>query len=120
MGWGGDGSAPAPESSAPAYNPRAPFSSQILRVIDSHKGAVQACYDVEAVKDPSLNGTLTVGWNIQRDGTVTYAHVVQTTINVPRLSDCIVRQVMSWRFPEYETPTYNVTYAFKLGPQNSE
>jgi hypothetical protein len=92
--------------------------TKLQRIIIAHLGAVHACYDVAAAKDPSLKGTVTVAWRINRDGSVPYAHVVSATFRAPReLTECILRQVVKWRFEDGDGD--DVSYGFKLGVDDS-
>ncbi len=77
-------------------------AEQIRRVVIAHKGALQACYEVEAQKDPTLRGGLAVTWTIDPGGGVTSASVATSTIRNARVEGCVVRQVRSWHFPSSE------------------
>ena len=72
---------------------------QIRRVVVAHRGALQACYEVEAQKDPTLRGGVTVAWTIDPSGAVTSANMSGSTIHNARVEGCVLRQVRSWHFP---------------------
>jgi hypothetical protein len=88
---------------------------QIRRVVMSHIGAVRACYETEAQRNPGLKGGVTVQWQIDPAGSVTSASVAGTTLSSARVEGCIVRQVQKWKFPATESPTTVAGFPFKFG-----
>jgi hypothetical protein len=86
--------APAPGIAHGGLNPE-----QIRRVVNAHHGALQACYEIEAQKDPALRGGVTVGWTIDPSGAVTSASLAGSTIHNVRVEGCVLRQVRTWHFP---------------------
>lgn len=88
---------------------------QIRRVVMSHIGAVRACYETEAQRNPGLKGGVTVVWQIDPSGSVTTASVGGSTLNNPRVEGCVVRQVQRWKFPASESPTTVAGFPFKFG-----
>jgi TonB family protein len=78
---------------------------QVATVVRSHQGALRACYEAEARKDPSLRGALVVSWTIDPSGAVTSASVLRSTLNNARIEQCVPRLVRSWRFPASEGST---------------
>ncbi|WXB20332.1 AgmX/PglI C-terminal domain-containing protein [Pendulispora albinea] len=87
---------------------------QVRRVVVAHEGALRACYESEAQRNPNLRGGLTVSWQIEGSGSVTSASVASSTLDNARVEGCVVRQVRSWKFPTSDTST-NVNYPFKFG-----
>ena len=51
----------------------------------SHIGAVRACYETEAQRNPGLKGGVTVAWQIDSGGNVIGASVAGTTLSNPRV-----------------------------------
>lgn len=88
---------------------------QIRRVVMSHIGAVRACYESEAQRNPGLKGGVTVQWQIDPSGAVTSASVGGSTLSNPRVEGCIVRQVRRWRFPSSDASTTVAGFPFKFG-----
>lgn len=88
---------------------------QVRRVVMAHLGAVRACYESEAQRNPSLKGGITVAWQIDPSGSVTSASIAGSTLSNPRVEGCVVRQVKGWRFPTSETPTTVAGFPFKFG-----
>jgi hypothetical protein len=84
----------------------------------SHTGALRACYENEALRNPSLAGGVTVAWQIEPPGTVSTASVLSTTLNNARVEGCVLRQVKLWKFPQSESPTRVDAYPFKFAVGN--
>jgi hypothetical protein len=87
---------------------------QIRRVVLAHRGALQACYEIEAQKDPTLKGGVTISWTIDPSGAVTSANVAGSTIHNPRVEGCVLRQVRTWHFPSSDGNSQPV-YPFSFG-----
>lgn len=89
-------------------------AEQIRRVVFAHKGALQACYEIEAQKDPTLKGGVTVSWTIDASGAVTSAGLAGSTIHNPRVEGCVLRQVKNWHFPSSDGVSQS-TFPFSFG-----
>jgi hypothetical protein len=87
---------------------------QVRRVVMSHTGALRACYETEAQRNPNLAGGVTVVWQIDPSGSVTSASVASTTLNNARVEGCVVRQVRMWHFPQSDSATRVDAYPFKF------
>jgi len=87
---------------------------QIRRVVIAHRGALQACYEIEAQKDPSLRGGVTASWTIDASGAVTSASLASTTIHNARVEGCVLRQVRAWHFPSSDGSS-QATFPFSFG-----
>jgi hypothetical protein len=88
---------------------------QVRRVVMGRIGAIRACYEGEAQKNPGLKGGVTVAWTIDPSGNVAGASLAGTTLNNPRVEGCVIRQVRSWHFPAAEAPTTVAGFPFKFG-----
>lgn len=88
---------------------------QVRRVVMAHLGAVRACYESEAQRNPSLKGGVTVQWSIDPGGRVSSASLAGSSLNNARVEGCVVRQVKGWHFPTSETPTIVGGFPFKFG-----
>lgn len=88
---------------------------QVRRVVMAHTGALRACYESEAQRNPQLRGGVTVAWQIDPGGTVTSASLAGSTLTNPRVEGCVVRQVKTWHFPSSDAPTTVAAYPFRFG-----
>ncbi len=87
---------------------------QIRRVVVAHRGALQACYEIEAQKDPTLRGGVTAAWTIDATGAVTSASQAGSTIHNARVEGCVLRQVRAWHFPSSDGVS-QATFPFSFG-----
>ena len=87
---------------------------QIRRVVIAHRGALQACYEIEAQKDPTLKGGVTVSWTIDASGAVTSSGLAGSTIHNARVEGCVLRQVKNWHFPSSDGVS-QATFPFSFG-----
>jgi hypothetical protein len=87
---------------------------QIRRVVMAHLGALRACYESEAERNPNLKGGVTVQWQIAPEGTVSGASLGGSSLGSPRVEGCVVRQVKGWRFPS-SVAASSVSWPFKFG-----
>jgi hypothetical protein len=116
-GNGGGGGSPGEHgmASAPAGASHGGLNpEQIRRVVLAHRGALQACYEIEAQKDSSLKGGVTVSWSIDPSGAVTTAGVGGSTIHNARVEGCVLRQVRTWHFPSSDGVS-QATFPFSFG-----
>jgi TonB family protein len=88
---------------------------QVKRVVMAHTGALRACYESEAQRNPNLQGGVTVTWKIEPSGSVASASIASSSMNNPRVEGCVLRQVKAWKFPTAETPTDVQAFPFKFG-----
>jgi TonB family protein len=72
---------------------------EVGEVIHKHLSEVRYCYESAMLRMPDLEGKLVVGFTIGAIGTVKTATVENSTLPDPRLDDCIVRRLSSWKFP---------------------
>ncbi len=87
---------------------------QIRRVVMAHQGALRACHEIEAQKDPTLRGGVTAAWTIDPSGAVTSASLAGTTLHNARVEGCVLRQVRTWHFPSSDGVT-QATFPFVFG-----
>lgn len=85
---------------------------QVRRVVVAHVGAIRACFEKEAQRDPSLKGRVTLKWAVDPDGAVPAASVLASTLGNPAVESCMVRQVRSWKFPSAQSATAVSAYPF--------
>lgn len=113
-GSGGPGEAKVAVAAGAGTSKGGLSAEQIRRVVVAHTGALRACYESEAQKNPGLKGGVTVAWTIDASGSVGGASIAASTLGNPRVEGCVVRQVKSWRFPAADSPTQVPSYPFKF------
>ncbi len=88
---------------------------QVRRVVMAHAGALRACYESEAQRNPNLKGGVSVAWQIDPAGAVSGAQIKQSSLSNPRVEGCVLRQIKSWKFPTSDAPTTVAEYPFRFG-----
>jgi hypothetical protein len=72
----------------------------VLKVVNTHLGEIQDCYERELLHNPGISGKILMEWLIELDGTVRYAKVKFTNIgHSSDLHSCLQAQVVTWNFP---------------------
>lgn len=74
---------------------RSPAS--VLAVINSHKAAIEYCYQRALRSNPNLKGKISVRFVIRPDGSVGNVKVVESTMNNAGVERCIVSKIRRWR-----------------------
>jgi hypothetical protein len=101
---------PAPHAEAsPAVSSAAPRTTtattrmlspgEIDTVVRDHALSFHACYAAERARQPDLEGTVTIKWHIEADGSVSAQAIVSTTIGSTRVEECVLREIGSLHFP---------------------
>ncbi len=72
---------------------------QIRRSIDRQLPRVRACYERSLKQGDYVFGRMGLAWNVETDGSVSSARLTRDAVGDPDLSDCVVRELASWRFP---------------------
>ena len=72
---------------------------EVGEVIHKHLSEVRYCYESAMIRTPDIEGKLMAAFTIGGNGVVKTADVQQSTLPDPRLDDCIIRRLMTWKFP---------------------
>lgn len=102
------------EQSAPALN-RYLSAEQINSVVRNNQAAIRQCYQEGVLRQANLQGRVELAWRISVEGAVSECRVTGSTLNEPRVEECIVREVRSWRFPRPDGGEVSVDYPFIFG-----
>lgn len=72
---------------------------EVGEVIRRHLSEVRYCYESAMIRMPDIEGKLLTAFTINGGGAVRSADVKSSTLPDPRLDDCILRRLVTWRFP---------------------
>jgi TonB family protein len=72
---------------------------EVGEVIHRHLSEVRYCYESAMIRSPDLEGKLMVNFTIGGSGMVKSTEVKSSTLPDPRLDDCILRRLATWKFP---------------------
>ncbi|MBI3535909.1 MAG: AgmX/PglI C-terminal domain-containing protein [Deltaproteobacteria bacterium] len=72
---------------------------EVGEVIHKHLSEIRYCYESAMMKTPDLEGKLVIHFQIGGAGGVKTAAVKTSTLPDPRLDDCVLRRLVTWKFP---------------------
>ncbi len=72
---------------------------EVGEVIHRHMAEVRYCYEAAMLRQPEVEGKLLISFVIGAPGSVKTAQLKQSTLPDPRLDDCVIRRLLSWKFP---------------------
>jgi TonB family protein len=73
---------------------------EVGEVIHRHLSEVRYCYESAMIRTPDVEGKLIINFVIGAPGSVKTAEVKQSTLPDPRLDDCVLRRLVTWKFPQ--------------------
>ncbi len=73
---------------------------EVGEVIHRHLSEVRYCYESAMIRTPDIEGKLMTNFTINGQGVVKIAEVKSSTLPDPRLDDCIIRRLATWKFPK--------------------
>jgi TonB family protein len=86
---------------------------QVGEVIHRHLSEIRYCYETAMLRNSDVAGKLAISFAIGGKGLVTESSIKQSTLDDPRLDDCILRRLNTWKFPQPSGGvTVQVTYPF--------
>jgi outer membrane biosynthesis protein TonB len=93
----------------------------VRRIVRSHINEVRHCYNLGLVRNTSLRGEITLGFQITADGRVTTSTVSSSTLrgaSGKNVGACFEKAVRRWRFPKpIGGGTVDVVYPFELSAE---
>lgn len=73
---------------------------EVGAVIQKHMREIRYCYESAVVRDPGVGGKLGVHFVVGLPGSVSSAHVNQSTLRDSELNHCVIRRLVTWKFPK--------------------
>lgn len=91
----------------------------VVKVIKTRIRAIQACYERELRRNPTLAGKVTIEFTIQPRGNVTNVKVTNNSTGDSAVGACVANTVQRFRFnPGPEGGSVTFSYPFVFAPQN--
>lgn len=59
---------------------------------------LRTCYETHLDQDASLDGVMQVTVRFEADGSLNYARIDWTTLNIGKAGDCVLQQLRRWKF----------------------
>jgi hypothetical protein len=88
-----------------------------MQTIRAHMGDVQHCYGRVALKDPTIQGRITMQWTLGRTGMPTATAVLKDTLKDKSVAKCLRTKARGWKFPPPDGGIGVITYPFDLRVQ---
>lgn len=94
------------------------FDQQIaIRMINTRRLAIEACYDRELVATPTLSGRIGIQITIQESGAVSGVHVTDNSTGNATLGACVVAVIQGFHFnPGASGGSVSYTFPFVFEP----
>ena len=100
-----------PEVDSSEVSPKA-----LGRFIQSRKASIQACYEKELKRYPTLKGRVMVRFNLKPNGRAGDVEVDESTLGSEGVSSCIITTIRGWKFPFEPSDDVPVSYPFIFSP----
>ena len=88
----------------------------LARYVKLRKSAIQACYEKELKRNPSLKGKVVVRFTISTSGRVTEIDIEENTLGNDAVGSCIKAVIRGWMFPFKPDSEVPVAYPFVFAP----
>ena len=73
---------------------------EVGEVIHKHLSEVRYCYESAILRTPGIEGRLIVNFTIGGSGMIKASEIKSSNLPDPRLDDCILRRLVTWKFPQ--------------------
>ncbi|QED30241.1 AgmX/PglI C-terminal domain-containing protein [Microvenator marinus] len=91
---------------------------EVYNAIQKHIGKIQACYERELNKNPSLGGKLQYEWTIKTNGRVGVVKEIGSTMGNATVSKCVTGVIRKIQFPKPKGGEVIVTYPLVFSASN--
>ena len=73
---------------------------EVGAVIHAHLSEIRYCHEAAMLRDPKIEGKLTLHFSINPVGAIESAETQATTLSDPDLGNCITKHLKTWKFPK--------------------
>lgn len=89
----------------------------ICKAITSYGIDIQDAYHRELLKNPKIEGEITVVFSVMPDGEVADVRVEKSSLNWPPLEEEMLTRIKAWKFSPFEGKPIPATVPYKFGPR---
>ncbi|OQX60627.1 hypothetical protein B5M50_00580 [candidate division KSB1 bacterium 4484_219] len=72
-------------------------AEDVLQVVNSHRAAIEYCYQRQLRSTPNLRGKVSIRFVIRPDGSIKDVKIIASTLNNPSVERCIINKIRRWR-----------------------
>jgi hypothetical protein len=69
----------------------------VMAVVNSHRAAIEYCYQRALRKNPNLKGKISLKFIITPSGSIKDVIILSSTLHDPSVEKCIIAKIKSWR-----------------------
>ena len=69
----------------------------VMSVVNSHRAAIEYCYQRALRKNPNLKGKISVRFTISPAGQVKNVEIISNTLSDSGVEKCIIQKIKSWK-----------------------
>ncbi len=95
----------------------AAIQNLISRTIAAHENDIRDAYHRELVRNPAIEGEITVSFTVQPGGDVSDVQAAASSLNWPPLEEEILNRVRGWKFTPFEGRPVPATVPYKFTPR---
>ena len=88
----------------------------IERYIKENRFQLQLCYESALRRNDQAAGMMEWKWRIDSRGAIADVALITSSIQDPRMTECIRQKIMTWRFPRPRHGSVEVSYPFEFAP----
>jgi len=88
----------------------------IERYIKENRFQLQLCYELALRRNDQAAGMMEWKWRIDSRGAIADVALIASSIQDPRMTECIRQKIMTWRFPRPRHGSVEVSYPFEFAP----
>lgn len=96
----------------------------VAEVVNDNKSDIQECYEMAMQKDDSLQGKITMAWEVTSGGNARNISVKSGDVALRKsetLTTCMIRKIRLWSFPKAPAgQVANVSFPFILSPEKNK
>lgn len=85
---------------------------EIQKVINSHIGEIQYCYEKQLRTQPGLSGRVVLEWGVNPQGRVSVVKVAQSSLQSAAATNCMMSKLKSWKFPPPRGGAVTIVFPF--------
>jgi hypothetical protein len=91
-------------------------TGDIAKNVKRRAAALRACYEMQLMSKPNLQGKVTAQWTIDTEGSVKNPKIVGDTMSNSSVTDCVLRTIGHIRFKKPEAGICVIQWPFVFAP----